>query len=299
MSSLVPAHAHLRRLRLAVERRVAPLRLALVTFRALRRLQRTGTVHVLVDTTVLAAAVLHESMWISTGKQPWGNTTVDTGYLARVPVHRRPPASAPPHERRNFEDACYLVGLAHLARQVHIKLHTSGELRTEKWLKPTGLVAGHTLFSRSVFDGIDILSVDGMPEVKLGQLVPAGSGRPSLKERQRERLRQSTDRLFVALRRRLGEKSSQDAWHVRTAEVHGMYCLLTTDYTLMRQLEAQRKHEPISSLRTKVLSPSQLGKELGLLPLNPRCLSHADAHFPVRPDVHLRSGRRKPGSRNP
>ncbi|WAC71033.1 hypothetical protein OU995_15605 [Roseateles sp. SL47] len=134
------------------------------------------------------------------------------------------------------------------------------------------------------------MSVDGMPQISIG---PSSMKAPRMKELQRERLQQSTDPLYIALRRRLGEKSSQDAWHVKTAEVHGMYCLLTTDYTLMRQFEAQGKHEPISTLHTKVLSPAQLGKELGMLPLNPKFLSHEDADMPVRADLYLPSGRRR------
>lgn len=41
----------------------------------------------LVDNTVLAHGVTHETAWGDTGKKPWVNLEVDTGYTARIPVH--------------------------------------------------------------------------------------------------------------------------------------------------------------------------------------------------------------------
>lgn len=150
---------------------------------------------------------------------------VDSGYVARVPVRRRPPKSAAKSEVRDFQDACFLTGIAYLARQGLIRLCSSGELHAEQWGHPVGMLKGYTIFSRSVFEDIKITSVDKMPEMVMG---PKWMKLPSLKDQQRERLGKFEDKLHKGLLARLGKKSSQDAWHIRTAESHGMYCFLTT-----------------------------------------------------------------------
>jgi hypothetical protein len=262
----------------------------LTTIKARWRLRRSGPIEVLIDTSALASAVTHESTWVSMGPKEWGNVLVDTGYLARVPIRQQPARGATEHERRDFRDACFLVGIAHLARLGLIRLRSSGELRVEQWTHPIGMLKGYTIYSRSAFEGVDITPLDKMPNMVSG---PRWMNFPSLKQQQARRLEQVDDRLYRGLLFRLGEKSSQDAWHIRTAEVHGVYCFLTTDYALLRNLAAQGKHEPISSLCTKVLSPAQLGTNLGLWPLDPRHISHEGASFPVRSDLHTPRKRRR------
>lgn len=230
-------------------------------------------------------------MWVSSGPTEWGNVFVDTGYLARVPVRSRPSKGAPEHEVRDFHDACFLTGIAHLARLGLIRVRSSGELRTEQWGLPVGMLKGYTLFSRTVFEGVPITPLDDMSDMMMG---PRWMNLPTLKQQQAERLGRVEDDLYTRLLARLGKKSSQDAWHIRTAEVHRMYCFLTTDYALVRNLTAQGKHEPISSLRTKILSPAQLGAVLGLRRLNPRYISHEGASFAVRSDLHMPGNKRKP-----
>jgi len=254
-------------------------------------LEQDGPIDVLVDTSTLAAAVTHESRWVSTGPTKWGDVFVDTGYLARVPLRKRPAKGAQDYEVRDFQDACFLTGIAHLARLGLIRLRSSGELDIEQWRHPVGMVKGYSLFSRSVLQGVAITPVDKMPNFVIG---PKWMNLPSLKEQQAERLESVSDELYKGLLHRLGKKSSQDAWHIRTAEVHGMFCFLTTDHTLLRNLQAQGKHEPIRSLRTKVLSPAQLGAILGLRPLDPRHISHEGASFPVRSDLHMPTSKRRP-----
>jgi hypothetical protein len=282
--------------RLSVARKLGPLLLTLATARARRRLERSGPIEVLVDTSALASAVTHESRWVSSGPTKWGDVVVDAGYLARVPVRKRPSRGAPEHEVRDFHDACFLTGIAHLARLGLIRLRSSGELRMEQWGHPVGMLKGYSLFSRTVFEGVAITPLDEMPDMVMG---PQWMNVPALKEQQAERLGRVEDELYKGLLARLGMKSSQDAWHIRTAEMHGMYCFLTTDYALVRNLIAQGKHKPICSLRTKVLSPAQLGAVLGLRPLNPRHVSHEGASFPVRSDLHMPGSKRRPRRRIP
>jgi hypothetical protein len=255
------------------------------------RLKRLGRIKILVDTSALAVGVTHETTWVSLGLAPlWGDQFVDNGYLARVPVKGKPPRGAPKSQFRDYEDACYVSGIAHLARLGLIELRTSGELTVEQWRQPTGMFIGNTVFSKSVFEGIRMRPVGESPDMTFGQ---RRMGQPSLEEQQRERLRKMDDALYVGLVKRLGEKSTQDAWHIRTAETHGIFCFLTADYSLLRSLENQSKHEPIRSLKTKILSPAAMGKVLGLVPVDPRLLSHEGASFPVRSDLQMPGNKRR------
>src|SRR5690349_1709659 len=106
---------------------------------------------------------------------------------------------------------------------------------------------------------------------------PATLGLPKLVDQQRRRIDQSGDALHEALVARLGQRNSQDAWHIRTAERYGAYCFLTMDWKLLRTLGGVRKHEPVKSLRTLVLTPEQFGKRWGLIPVPPFVLSYNDA----------------------
>lgn len=289
---LIRLRSRIARARVLAARQFGKLVQFLTTIRARSRLARSGPIEVLVDTAILASAVAHETAWISTGLAPWGEVQVDTGYMARVPVKRRPEKGAKDDEVRDFRDSSYLTGIAYLARRGLIRLRSSGELLTEQWQQPVGRLRGNTIYSRSLFDGIKIEPIDGMPDMVIG---PSWMGFPSLKEQQQRRLdkAKASDKLYEEILKRLGPKSSQDAWHVRTAEVHRMYCLLTTDYKLMRTLDAQSKLEPIKSLQTKVLSPTDLGRALGLWPLNPKYVSHEGDRVPVRADRSLPGNKRR------
>lgn len=255
------------------------------------RLKRLGRIEILVDTSALALGVTHETRWVSLGLAPlWGDKFVGNGYLARVPVKGKPPRGSSKSELRDYEDACYVSGIAHLARLGLIELCTSGELKVEEWRQPTGMFIGNTIFAKSVFEGIRIRSIGELPDMTFG---PRWMGHPSLETQQRDRLKRMDDALYVGLVKRLGEKSTQDAWHIRTAESYGMFCFLTADYSLLRSLENQSKHEPVFSLKTKILGPAALGRMLGILPIDPRRLGHEGASFPVRSDLQMPGNKRR------
>lgn len=289
-SPVLKLKAQLSRAHFTSARLVDAAQVLRATWRTKHRLRLSGPIQVLVDTSVMAKAVAFESTWVSTGLQPWGNMLIDSGYQARVPVSRRPPNEAGDDEKRDFSDVCFLTGIAQLAKIGLIQLCSSGELNMEQWRRPTGESQGYTIFSRSLFEGVQIHPVDDMAPFAIG---PSQMNYPSLETQQRERLQQSEDKLFKALVRRLGEKNNQDAWHIRTAQAHGMYCFLTADYKLMKNLREQGRHEPICSLTTKVMSPTQLGQAIGLAPLEPRHVAYEGASVPVRTDLHMPGNKRK------
>jgi hypothetical protein len=243
-----------------------------------------------MDNTVLSHSITHETAWISTGKTNWGPHELETGYSARIPVRSAEDES---RESRNIR---YLPAIAHLARTGKLSLMSSGELWVERFYQPSGRFNGYGYFDLDLFKDIEMPLVDGIPDMQTG---PSWSGLPSVKEARDERLAQSNDPLFRSLVSQLGPSNSQDAWHIRTAEVHEMFCFLTMDFNLMKTLKSRSATEPVRSLRTRVLTPEQLGKHLWLMPCDPVHLSYEDAISPVRADLHWpNSKRQKPTKTN-
>lgn len=261
----------------------------LATYRARQSIQAAEPLTVLIDNSVLGHAITHETGWVSTGEVLWGGKhPIDTGYMARLPVH---PVDA---EGREYEELKYLTGIAHLARQQRVVLRTSAELRYEVFRQPIGRYRGYGYFDYSLLHGVPIESVDGWVGPTIG---PKWMELPSPAEQQRKRLDQRGDELYRALLGILGSKNSQDAWHIRTAEKHGLYCFLTMDFKLRRRVQQLAAKEPLASLRTRILTPKELGEELGILPLPPHLFSYTAADGFVRTDICMPNGRRRPLAR--
>lgn len=240
------------------------------TCRARMRLKRQPLT-ILLDTNILPYGVTHETQWVSAGRsEQW---PVELGQYVRVPVHA--------HDKRSAEyrNVCHLIGIAHLARCGMLTLKTSSELMTESYRLSAARVFGGGYYDYGVFKGLTIESVDTWPGGFLDLADIAD------KKQQRARLSASTDPLYERLVELLGPANSQDAWHIRTAEGHACHCLLTMDFKLLRAIDAVRQLEPFPSLKTKVMTPEALGKELGLVPVPTVLLSYHDASFPVRPDL--------------
>lgn len=277
------------RLRRRYAPRVLVSILGAATWRARRRLGQGPAVSILIDNTVLGHAVTHETAWISTGVSEWGPDTVGTGYAARVPVH------SAQNRSEIYRNLTYLTGLAHLARRGHVRFATSAELRDETFRQPQGRFRrGYGYFDYSLFNDIPVETVD---RLKGGWVIgPSWAKLPSLKDQQLARIEASDDPLYRALLNRLGEKQSLDAWHIATAERHEMLCFLTMDFKLRRTVERWKDAEPFRSMKTRVLTPEELGREWRITPVPPHLHGYDDASFPVRLDLHMPGERRAPAS---
>jgi hypothetical protein len=255
------------------------------TWTARRRL-RGLKISVMIDNNVLAHGVTHETGWISTGTSRWGGVVdVPSGYAARIPVHRDDDSS------REYANIRFLPGIAQLALDGAITLVTSAELMDEQFRQPMGRFRGYGWLDYSVFRRVKIDSVDGYLLPSMG---PTSMRFPSPKEQQQARIAAKGDGLYRELVGRLGNRNNLDAWHVRTAEAYGVFCLLTMDFKLRKLFEVHKHLEPIRSLRTKVLTPREFGQIFNLVPLSPRLLSYNDASFFVRSDLSSLSGKRRP-----
>jgi hypothetical protein len=242
----------------------------IATSLAARMLRNKRVKLILVDNTILSHSVTHETAWVDTGVKKWGNNEIKTGYLARIPVHMDS------DDRMAIRSIRYLPGLAHLARQSVLTLCTSEELEDERWTQPTGRFRGYGLYDHSMFGDIRFKKFED-PDYSM----VIGQGYPSLVEQRRKRLERKSDELYRNLVVVLGRRNSQDAWHIATAEHNACYCFLTMDFHLIRTFRAQAKNNVISSLRTKVLTPEEFGKEFGIFPLPPRWFSYHNASYPV------------------
>jgi hypothetical protein len=276
------------RLRFKLYPHVAKARLELATRRARGDLAAGTPIRILVDNTVLDIAVTHETRWITTGISNWGHQPMPMGYAARVPVYGRK------NKSERYKQATYLTGIAHLAHLGLIALCKSAELSDEQFRQPMGRYRGYGYFDYSLFSHLKIESVDGWVFPTMG---PKWMNLPPAAQQQRARLRQSDDPLFhdlyALLRQQLGPKCTQDAWHIRTAERHGLFCFLTTDGPLLKACESLAKKEPLRSMKTRVMSPVELGRHLRIAPVPPHLLSYNAASWFVRMDHTMPDERRR------
>lgn len=267
------------RIRFRLMPRFARVALYFATRISRRALSAEMPLDVLIDNTVFDIAVTHEGKWITHSRG---------GYVARVPVYGRKNSS------ERHRQASYLTGIAHLAHLNLVRIHQSAELKEEQFRQPMGRYRGYGYCTYALFQDINIESIDGEVCSILG---PVGMNIPSVKEQQRQRLRQSDDALFQdlyqLLKQQLGEKCSQDAWHIRTAERHGLFCFLTTDSSLLKACKSLVKKEPLKSLKTRIMTPEELGVHLGIKPVKPYLLSYNDASWFVRMDHTMPEERRR------
>lgn len=265
--------------------RVADIAAFLASWRAARTLSGEIRTGVLLDSTVLSHAITHEEAWIDTGTKLWGGTTpVRTGYAARIPVHSRQ------NKTREYRDICSLIGLAHLARRNRLQLYTSAELMCEQDRHPPARFRYVTYSGFSLFDGISIEPID---DWNFDALVHGERDPKELARIQRERLGGSNEALFHKLVEILGQKHSQDAWHICTAERHELFAYLTMDYKLLAAIDSQHVRLGKLGLKAMVVSPQRLAKKFRISSVSPNLFSYTGASFPVRSDLCIRDQRRR------
>lgn len=257
--------------------------LQLSTHRARSRLTRSGPVMVLIDNSVLGYRRTHKTV-TDMQKINWppgselGEVSITDQDLIDITTDIEGD-----DVRRNIK---YLPGIAHLACLGFLRLRTSQELLSEQNHQPIGRFQGKKgWFDRSLFEGINIESVDGydvpdfdskhflnnptVNKVIYSTDIDPLEMYPENKQKQRNRISGSDDPLYKGLARLLPPKSNLEAWHIRTAEAHGLFCFLTMDLKLQRIFEQKQNKAPISSLRTTVMTPEQFGKCVGISPINP------------------------------
>lgn len=261
----------------AVERAAKAL-LSLSTLNARRHLKRRKQLRVLIDNSIIGNAVTHETGWISTGPKMWGHIEVNTGYMARIPVH------SPNNNSRMYREIRYLPGIAHLARSELLELFTSSELQAEAFRQPAGRFAGYGLYDYNIFSDIKMKNVDD--EYHLDLVDP--------KKAQQIRLEKCKDPLFLSLVEILGTSNNLDAFHIFTAEKFGLDIFLCLDFPLVHKVRSSFYETPFKDLHSKVMLPSDFASLVGLIPFDTNLLTYIDASVPRRGDLHMPDERRRP-----
>lgn len=259
----------------------------LMTRRAIEHLKAKGIRRILVDNTVIAHAVTHETQWIDKSATWGGKHKLEAGYLARVPVHRDDDRSIA------YRSILFLPGIASLARRGYLKLVISDELRDEQFTQPIGRYKGYYYFDYSLFKNVNFELIRD-PQYSFVMT----SGAPSHEEQRKQRLAAKDDPLYHELVNVLGPRNSQDAWHIVTGERNDCYCFLTMDFKLIRNVRAQSENETIKALTVRVLSPQEFGQEFGIGAVPPRWFSYHEAesfveHRLSRPNSRRHKPRKK------
>ncbi len=237
---------------------------------------------ILIDNTIHAHAVTHETARVHTGTQYFGPHPFESFYTARIPVHDENDTS---EETRSVR---YLPAIATLARKRTLTLCTSSELEDEKWTNPIGRFKGYGMYDFSLLTDVEFERI-----IDPTYTMSIGYGHPSLEVQRRKRLSEKTSDVYRSLVNVLGPKNSQDACHISVAEENDCYCFLTMDFKLLNNLNAQRGHRALNSLRTRIMSPEQFGLEFGLRPISPRLYSYHGASFPVEHEANWPNSKRQ------
>lgn len=250
--------------------RAAQQIVAALTAQARYKLQRQGSLRILVDTSTRGHSVTHETAWVYTGKQMWGGEIpITSGYAARIPVQ------SPKSDKRIHREISYLGGIAVLAEQGYLDLYTSAELSAEAYRHPLGQQRGYGFFDFNLFEDLHISSIDGYvfdPQPSIGAQI--------------DRIESYNDPLYRKISRLLPKKNHLDAWHVRTADAYDMFCFLVIDFPLIENLAKARTLKDFPSLKTEVMLPSQLAEVIGLKPVPPFLFTYKKAKWFARHDLH-------------
>ncbi len=271
--------------------------LQLSAHHARKGLATSDPLKVLVDNTVLGFGRTHETIGIvrETHWPPGGEPgQVIVCHRAPIDISQRYGSKKLADDLDVYEDARYLPGIAHLTRRGLIQWKTSFELFSERSYQEIGRYQGKkNYFDYWLFEGIKIESVDGygVPGISEIDLNPIGVP-PDNRSKQIDRVSKSTDPLYKGIVGLIGTEKNLDAWHIRTAAVHGMFCFLTMDYKLRRIVKQNNGKEPIASLSTKVMTPAEFGRHIGLSPIDPYICELAESDA-VKQSARLRKAPRR------
>lgn len=226
---------------------------------------------VLVDNCVRGQhALTHETVPVDFNAdwpRPFGST---------VPISTRAT------KKNAHPDTDWLISIAAFSRRGHLICLESHALFLERTYQKSGrYYRGHDVFDYNAFNNVQFRTIDSYPkprrpwpwrtfkpksfegwnEVDPYGLYPRGRRqlRKLLKRAQRfPRCRQ--------IEKALQGKADQDAWHIFQAERLGLDYFLTVDRNILEK--ARQRKGPFGDLNTTIVSPSQLGRTLGLLPVS-------------------------------
>lgn len=250
-------------------------------------IHKNNATRILIDTNIYDAAIIQETAWIGTGINNWGDThQINTGYTARIPVYDDNDTS------KAVQSIKYLPGIFALSSKNILTLFDSPELEDERFTQPVGRFKGYGFYDYSLIEKAKIEKLKD--NEYYWTMAPSFLKTPSLTEQRKSRLEKKRKHpLYNELVKTLGEKNSQDAWHIFTAETNSCYCFLTMDFSLIKNIKSQKGSKVIKNLKTKIITPEDFGIEFGIRPISPRLFAYHKASFPVLHNQNWRNSKRR------
>jgi hypothetical protein len=254
----------------ARERWAAKILVKLAAFPGKLRLNKNEPLRVVVDNSVLRHGLTHTNTWVSTGTKLWGGVhPIDTGHTARI-ARSYPPRLAVIYER----EVPYFAALASLGKTGHIRYCTSRQLEAERWRQPS---YNRFRFGLNVWTSLEFESLPDAPGTRASSYTITRESCSA--SAQTGRVLAEADEGFLRLARYIDRKHVLDLHHVWTAKHGGCTVFLTTDSRFRRVFanlptKARECFNPV-----RVMSPSELGCELGLRRVSHRLLTPLDADW--------------------
>ncbi len=245
---------------------------------AIRKLKQAKAKTILVDSTIIHNAITHRTGWVSTGGQMWGEESIDSGRLSRIPIDKK-------FQQKDWGSIKYLPSIAYLEKNNILILCDSDELKDEQECHPSNRFRPTGWMDYSLFQDVKFKTIK---DITYPVVINSWQNINHKNERKnRLEKNQKNNSLYQSLVEILGVKNSQDAWHITVANDNNCYCFLTMDYSLIRSIESQKGHIAIKSLKTKVMTPETFAKTFSLAQLHYKHLSYHDASFFVEPNLSI------------
>ncbi|MBU8541344.1 hypothetical protein ACFOD3_26290 [Falsiroseomonas tokyonensis] len=214
---------------------------------------------------------------------PWGPLQVDGVKTFRVPRKFADKDTAIGQELR------FLDGIALLSQLDLLILHQSRELRSEQWRQTAGRYMGYGIYDRAVKYKFTPFNEQLHDIHRLGCDI---TEQFSTKQKHQEWLKHISDEPFKTLVAQLGSHHTLDAWHVHSAQVHGIEYFLTTDFKIINAL--RNKNRTLQRvLKVRALRPSELAAEIGLLPVDLDKVLIQSGDVPISLDLKAQHGGRR------
>jgi hypothetical protein len=200
---------------------------------------------VLFDACLWNETVTHDHYMV-TREVEWGGTTNHISIAELQPKRLRGKSHTESHEI--FED---MRRIAQLAETGRIRLYDTIELTFEWMGRPMGP------WRKGEFDLFKNVTVSRLkPPVERSVVFSGFDSHDDFKDQKRRWLESIQEPRFLELKRVIYRKHWADAFHLWTAEVHQLDCLLTLEKKFRNNLESQKK----LTSKVRILSPSELSE---------------------------------------
>lgn len=241
---------------------------------ACRKLSKDKPLKILVDNCVVGDNAFLFFSPVYEEKIEWPPGRENTIQRASLVPRYREPANKEKEDNLRF-----LAGIIYLVIEGYVVLYYSDELLSERYGRIfersyAGIEDGsYHLFANSDIDMSKLDNPnswewqDGLCGDSADFLNPPPE--PRIKSRLKrwiENQRKSVP-VFGELVKVIGKKHLLDVWHIYTANEYKMDFFLTMDFGICKSVRSQAGNPTVAGLAVKVVTPKELGEEIGVTPI--------------------------------